>query len=300
MEFFHGTKIDFVGKRYLYFGLSLTLILISIGAFVQRRGPVLGLEFTGGTLLQVGFNELPPIDDVRSTLTEGGYQGFALQTQPSNKAIIIKVKGSELSKDDLAANMMSILKTKFSGNVKPVPDRVEFIGPVFGKKLVMDTYKAIFGSLTAILLYVAFRFNKFIWGFAGVLALAHDVFITWGLLTLLNRETTLVVIAALLTLAGYSINDTIVIFDRVRESLRTARKETMLDIYNRSLNETLGRTVNTSATALVAALCLYFLGGEVIRDFSLAMAFGIFIGAYSTVGVALGLVYEIERRQKKV
>jgi preprotein translocase SecF subunit len=134
----------------------------------------------------------------------------------------------------------------------------------------------------------------------ALLALAHDVFITWGVLTLMGKETSLVVVAALLTLAGYSINDTIVVFDRVREDLRSARKESIKDLYNRALNETLGRTINTSLTALMAALCLYFLGGDVIHDFAFAMSFGLIVGTYSSIGVALSLVYEIETRRKKI
>ncbi len=299
MEFFHGTNIDFIGKRHYYFGVTILLALVGVFAFVKNRGPVMGLEFTGGTLLQVGFKELPPIDQVRADLSKEGWKSFSLQTQPTSQSLIVKIKGDEKPKDDIAYELLKTLKKFYPDNVKPVVDRVEFIGPVVGRQLIFNTYMAIVLSLIVILIYVAFRFKKFIWGTAGVIALAHDVFLTWGLLTLLNRETTLVIVAALLTLAGYSINDTIVIFDRVREDLRAARKESTFDLYNRALNETLGRTINTSLTAFIASLTLFFLGGEVIHDFALAMSVGILLGTYSSIGVALSLVYEIESRQQK-
>jgi preprotein translocase subunit SecF len=252
--------------------------------------------------VQVDFNTLPKIDEVRAALDRGGLKGYSLQSQPQDNSIVVRVKGgdgNEAGKESLGYDIVNLLSKDFSGNVKATPGRVEFIGPVIGKTLVMNAYKAIFGSLAVILIYVAIRFKKWIWGTAGVLALGHDVFLAWALLTLIGHETTLVVVAALLTLAGYSINDTIVVFDRVRENLRNARKENAADLYNRSLNETLGRTINTSLTTFIAALCLYFLGGDVIHDFALVMSFGVFIGTFSSVGVALSLVYTLESRAKK-
>ncbi len=295
MELFKNINIDFIGKKNLCYALSALMILAGVGALIKNRGPVLGIDFTGGTLLQIGFKDLPPIDQIRETLNKAGWDGYTLQTQPADNSIIIRVKSGEKSKEDISASLLSTLRQGYAGNVKDVPERIEFVGPVIGKKLVWDAYKAIFGSLIVIVIYVAFRFKNWTWGAVGVLALAHDVFITFGLLTILNKEITLVVIAALLTLAGYSINDTIVIFDRVRENLRTSRKESLRDLYNRSINETLGRTLNTSLTALMASGSL-FLGGEVIRDFALAMSFGVVIGSYSTIGVAIALVYQLETR----
>jgi preprotein translocase subunit SecF len=300
MEFFRDTKIDFIGKRNLYFFVSILMTAVAVYAFVVNKGPVLGIEFTGGTLVQVGFEkDLPNIEDIRHALNSSGWQNYGLQTQPANKTIQIRVKEGDKSKEDISAELLSSLRAAYPGNAKDHADRVEFIGPAIGKHLIADTFKAIFGSLVLILIYVAWRFTRFIWGFSGVLALAHDVFIAWGFLTLLGHETTLVIVAALLTLAGYSINDTIVVFDRVREELRSARKESVKEIYNRALNETLGRTINTSLTTFIASMSLYLLGGEVIRDFSLVMAFGILIGTYSSVGVALSLVYTLEAHDKK-
>lgn len=299
MEFFHGTNIDFIGKRIYFFGVTILLTIVAVFALIRERGPILGLEFTGGTLVQVGFKELPKIDEVRAAIDKDGWKGYSLQTEPANNSVIIRLKEQDQNKEDLGYKMLESLGKSFPNNVNKTVDRIEFIGPVVGKALVWNAYKAIFGSLLVIMIYVAFRFKQWIWGFSGVLALAHDVFLTWGIMTFLGKETTLVVVAALLTLAGYSINDTIVVFDRVRENLRTTRKETMKDLYNRSLNETLGRTINTSLTTFIASLCLYFFGGAVIHDFAFAMSFGVFIGTFSSIGVALSLVYQIEQGRKR-
>ncbi len=296
MQFLKDTKVDFIKGKYICYGISAALMVFTLFLLVTR-GPSMSIEFTGGTLLQVGFKDLPEIESLRATLNKDGWDGFALQSQPSENTLIVRVKQGEQSKDDIAAKLMASLKKEYPDNVKPAPDRIEFVGPVIGKKLAFDALKAIFGSLLVIVVYVAIRFKNWIWGVVGVLALAHDVFITFGLLMFLNREITLVVVAALLTLAGYSINDTIVIFDRVRENLRSSRKESLKDLYNRSINETLSRTVITSFIALLSAGSLFF-AGEVIRDFALTMTFGVVIGSYSTIFVAIGLIHQWEMARK--
>ncbi len=293
MELFKNTKIDFIGRSKMFYSISILLMLLSLGVFIKNRGPLLGIEFSGGTLIQVSFNDLPPVEQIRTSLNRAGWDNYTLQTQPADNSLIIRTKQGEKTKDALSNEFLAALKTDFPGNVKEFPDQVEFVGPVVGKKLLTDAIKAILGSMAVIVIYVAFRFKSWIWGAVGVLALLHDVFITWGLLTLMGKETTLVVIAALLTLAGYSINDTIVIFDRVRENLTTGRRESRKDLYNRSINETLSRTINTSFMALLAATSLFF-GGEVIRDFALAISFGVLIGSYSTIAVAIALVHQFE------
>ncbi len=275
------------------------MLILSVGVFVQKGGPILSIEFTGGTMVQVGFKNLPPIEEVRAALNKDQWENFSLQTQTSNNSVIVKIKQGPQSKEDIANRLLVTLKNAFPGNANETSERVEFIGSVIGSNIIKNTVWALILSMVLIVIYVAFRFKNWIWGVAGVAALMHDVFITYAFLTFLNYETTLVVIAALLTLAGYSINDTIVIFDRVRENLRSARREDIRDIYNRSLNETLSRTINTSLTVLFASLCLLIWGGEVIRDFSIAFTFGVVIGSYSTVGVALSAVYEMEIFRKR-
>lgn len=298
MKYFDKTNIDFMGKKPLYIAFSAIMIAVSIGALIYRQGPVLGIDFTGGSFLQIGFKELPPLDGIRDTLNKDNWENFTLQSQPSNHSVIIRVKSGEKSKEDIAEGLVKSLKTAYGDQVNNIPDRIEFVGPVVGHNLIKDTFMAIAGSLMVIVFYVAIRFKKWVWGFAGVLALMHDVFITIGFLTLLNVEFTLVVIAALLTLAGYSINDTIIIFDRMRENIRTARRESLTDIFNRSLNETLTRTINTGMTTLLAALSLQIIGGEVIHDFALTLVFGVIIGTYSSIGVATTLVQYIQEKKK--
>lgn len=296
MQFFKNTKIDFIGKKNYFYAVSILMIVASLAA-IFIKGPVMSIEFTGGTLLQLKFKELPPIDKVRASLTGAGWEGFAVQTQPADHRLIVRVRQGKQSQDDIAVSLMQTLRTDFQGNIEEIPERVEFVGPVVGKKLVLDAFLAILGSLAVIVIYVGFRFRNWTWGAVGVLALAHDVLITYGLLVIFGREITLVVIAALLTLAGYSINDTIVIFDRVRENLRASRKENIRDLYNRSINETLSRTLITSFIAFITAGSLFF-GGDVIRDFAMSMTFGIVIGSYSTIGVAISLIYQWEQSRK--
>ncbi len=297
MEFFHGTNIDFIGHRKWFYAFTIGMFLIGIGALVAHRGPRLGIEFTGGTLVQIKFNDLPQVDKIRQTLDADGWKGYSLQTQPEAKSIIVRIQQEAGGKSDLGAKVTATLQKSFPGNVNNIPDRVEFVGPVIGKQLALNAFLAVIGALLVIVVYVAFRFKNWLWGSIGVFALAHDVFVTFCLLVLLNREVTLVIVAALLTLAGYSINDTIVIFDRVRENLRTTRKEEMSALYNRSVNETLGRTINTSLTAFIAA-CSLFFAGQVLRDFAIAMSFGIFIGTYSSI-FCVTLVYEWQQRQRR-
>lgn len=297
MRFINNLNIDFIGKRYVYFGITALMMLAA--AFVLFvRGPVLSIEFAGGTMMQVGFKTLPPIEEIRTNLSKAKWEGFTLQTQPSNNSIIIQVKKGSQSNEDIAHQLMDSLKQAYPDNVKDKADKVEFIGSVIGKSIILNTFWALLGSLSLMIIYVGFRFRNWIWGFAGVFALAHDVLITYGFLTYLKAETTLVLIAALLTLAGYSINDTIVIFDRVRENARFSKKETLMQLYNRSINETLSRTINTSLTVFMASICLLIFGGQAIRDFSIAFSFGVLIGTYSSVGVALSMVYEMETRRR--
>lgn len=296
MRILNTLNIDFIGKRYIYFGITAVLVVLSGLVFIKERGPIPSIEFTGGTMVQIGFNQLPAIDEVRKALTSEGWENFSLQSQPSNNTVIIQIKQGQQSKEDIAARLVSSLQKQFAGNVHDRADRVEFIGSVIGKSIIVNTAWALLGSLGLIIIYVAYRFKNWVWGFSGVFALAHDVFITWGLLTFLKAETTLVVISALLTLAGYSINDTIVIFDRVRENLRNSRKETTKELYNRSINETLSRTLNTSMTVFLASISLLVFGGPVLRDFAIAFSFGVLIGTYSSVGVALSMVYAMENR----
>jgi len=292
IQFFKKTNFDFVGKRKIFFGLSASLILISIFSIFFHKGLNYGIDFSGGTLIQLKFNQHIPLSDVRNILSKNGVTG-ELQDFPQQNSILVKVKGTEAG---ISENIQGIFKREVPQNPY-VLERSEYVGPTIGKHLVNQAFFALFWSFVGIIVYVAFRFKSGIWGAAGVIAIIHDVFITVGLFSVLNREININVIAALLTLAGYSINDTIVIFDRMRENIRLYRKDTLYELINRSVNETLSRTVITSLTVLLVLLSLFFFGGEVIHDFALALLFGVIIGSYSTIFVATPIVYEWEKRK---
>jgi len=289
MQFFKKTNFDFVGKRSIFFGISGLLILISVISIFFYKGLNFGIDFTGGTLVQLKFSRHIPLADVRAILSKDMI-GFELQDFPHQNSIIIRVKGTEAG---ISEEVQEIFSRAIPHNPYEL-ERAEYVGPTIGKHLINQAFFALFWSFVGIIVYVAFRFKSGIWGFAGVIAIIHDVFITVGLFSVLNREISITVIAALLTLAGYSINDTIVIFDRMRENMRLYRKESLYELINRSVNETLSRSIITSLTVFLVLLSLFFLGGEVIHDFSLALLFGVIIGSYSTIFVAAPIVYEWE------
>ncbi|HAX62021.1 MAG TPA: protein translocase subunit SecF [Elusimicrobia bacterium] len=293
MQFFKKTNFDFVGKRKVFFGLSGLLILISVVSIFFHKGLNFGIDFTGGTLVQLKFSQHLPLSDIRSALSKNG-TNCELQDFPQQHSVIIRIKKG--TDEGIAKKIQEIFKLDFPNNPFEL-ERTEYVGPTIGKHLINQAFFALFWSFVGIIVYVAFRFKSGIWGFAGVIAIVHDVFITVGLFSVLNREISITVIAALLTLAGYSINDTIVIFDRMRENIRLYRKESLYELINRSVNETLSRSIITSLTVFLVLLSLFFLGGEVIHDFSLALLFGVIIGSYSTIFVAAPIVYEWEIRK---
>ncbi|MFH1540326.1 MAG: protein translocase subunit SecF [Elusimicrobiota bacterium] len=293
MQFFKKTNFDFVGKRNIFFVISGSLILISILSIFFHKGLNFGIDFTGGTLVQLKFSQHVQLSDIRSTLSKNGIN-CELQDFPQQNSIIIRVKKG--ADESIAKKIQDIFKLDISNNSFEL-ERTEYVGPTIGKHLVNQAFFALFWSFVGIIVYVAFRFKSGIWGFAGVIAIMHDVFITVGLFSILNREVSITIIAALLTLAGYSINDTIVIFDRMRENIRIYRKESLYELINRSVNETLSRSIITSLTVFLVLLSLFFLGGEVIHGFSLVLLLGVVIGSYSTIFVAAPIVYEWEMRK---
>ena len=293
IQFFKKTNFDFVGKRKVFFGISGLLILISIISIFFHKGLNFGIDFTGGTLVQLKFSQHIPLSDIRTVLLKNGIN-CELQDFPQQHSVIIRIKKG--TDEGISKKIQEIFKIDFPNNPFEL-ERAEYVGPTIGKHLINQAFFALFWSFVGIIIYVAFRFKSGIWGFAGVIAIMHDVFITVGLFSVLNREISITVIAALLTLAGYSINDTIVIFDRMRENMRLYRKESLYELINRSVNETLSRSIITSLTVFLVLLSLFFLGGEVIHDFSLALLFGVIIGSYSTIFVAAPIVYEWEMRK---
>lgn len=295
LQFFQKTNFDFIGRRKTFFGLSGLLILISIVSIFFHKGLNFGIDFTGGTLIQMKFERHISLTDARAILSRNGIKG-ELQDFPQQNSIIIRVKGTEA---EFSEKIQELFKKEIPQNPY-ILERSEYVGPTIGRHLINKAYLALFWAFVGIIVYVAIRFKSGIWGVAGVIALMHDVFITVGLFSLLGKEITITIIAALLALGGYSINDTIVIFDRVRENIRLYRKDTLYQLINRSINDTLSRTIITSLTTWLVLLALFFFGGIVIHDFSLALLFGVVIGTYSTIFVATAIVYEWEKRKKQL
>ncbi len=298
MQLFRQTNIDFIGKRYWAFLFSGILLLAGIASLVLKGGPKLGIDFTGGTLIQLGFKQTLPIKDIRTMLSSNGYPEAELQDFAEEKSVIIRVQESKTSAAILAQQFQKLVSEKFPGS-DPIIQRAEFVGPAVGRALAHDATMAIIWATLLIILYVAFRFRSTLWGICSIAALVHDVLSVVGIFSILNKDVTVTVVAGILTLAGYSMNDTIVVYDRMRENIRLAKKETLAEIINRSVNETLSRTIMTSMTVAITVAVLFFTGGSVIHDFAFAMLWGVFVGSYSSIFVAAPIIYEWESRKER-
>ncbi|MCR4820535.1 MAG: protein translocase subunit SecF [Elusimicrobiales bacterium] len=296
MQIFKKTSFDFVGKRKTFFAISGGLILIAILSLCIR-GMNMGLDFTGGTLMQVHFEKFISTGDLRAALVKNNVEA-SIQSFSDSDSFQIKVKGAQTDVNAEADKITNALNETVKDN-KFTVEKLDYVGPVVGKDLSRKAIFAIVLSMMGIILYVAFRFSNPIWGGCGVIALFHDVLIALGALSLTGREIDLVVVAALLTLVGYSINDTVVIFDRMRENLRTFPKMPLGELINVSLNETLSRTVITSITVFMVVLILFLFGGDVINNFAFTMLIGTICGTYSTIAIAVPLVYTWANPGKK-
>ncbi len=295
MEFFRKANINFVGAMKGAFVLSSLLIIASVVILIARGGPRLGIDFTGGTVVQVRVTPTTGIGDVRAVLERSGYSGAQVQDMAGTNDYLITFREANATAGaNAGATLLEALRGGLSGREVELR-REESVGPKIGGELRTAAANAIFLSLVLIVVYMWFRF-VFRYGVAAILALVHDVTITLGLFAVLNLEVSLPIIAAFLTIIGYSLNDTIVVFDRIRENMKLRRKESYREVINRSINETLSRTILTSATTLAATLSLWLLGGPVIHDFAFAMTFGIVVGTYSSIFIASPiLVYWYER-----
>lgn len=288
-----GTKFDFIGKRRLFYLISL-LVIITGMVFMFRRGKdAYGIDFTGGQIQEYSFKTAPAIDEVRNLLKEIGLGLASIQQFKENpKVVLIK---TPIDKRNIIGDK---LKEKFPDQDIQVL-RIESVGAIAGRHLTLKAVKAIIWSLVGILAYVAFRFKHFNFAVAGVVALIHDVLVALGFMAITGRSIDLLTITALLTIAGYSINDTIVIYDRVRENSRFLSKGSLYDLINLSVNQTLGRTILTSGLTLfvVAAFLLY--GGEILENFAFTLFVGFISGVYSTVYIASPLVLALSRKRQK-
>ncbi|MCB1866324.1 MAG: protein translocase subunit SecF [Chromatiales bacterium] len=278
-----GQEIDFIGKRRIAVIGSLILIALSVFAFVTR-GINLGIDFTGGTLVEVGYDRAIDLENVRAALGSADFRDVTVQHFGRSSDVLIRVAPREdISSEALSDKVFSGLKARHDGRVDL--RRVEFVGPRVGKQLTEKGGLAVLYALIGILIYVAVRF-EYRFAIGAVVALIHDVTITMGVFSLFQIEFNLNELAAVLAVIGYSLNDTIVVYDRIRENFRRHRKGTPETITNSSLNETLSRTLMTSLTTMLVLVALFLLGGEIIHGFSLALLVGIFVGTYSSIYVA--------------
>jgi len=295
MQLFKKTNFDFIGKRHMFYVVSAVLLLSGVASLVVKKGPKLGIDFTGGTLVQLGFKQAVPMGDLRDFLRASGYPDAELQDFAEAKSVIIRVQQGASNAVVLGKELQERVQGKFPGT-DPVVERAEYVGPAVGRALANQAFWAIVWATILIIIYVAFRFKSMLWGVCSIAALAHDVLSVVGIFSILNKDISITVVAGILTLAGYSMNDTIVIYDRMRENLRLSKKESLAEIINRSVNETLSRTIMTSMTVAITVAVLFFFGGTVIHDFAFAMLWGVFVGSYSSIFVAAPIIFEWQSR----
>ena len=301
MQFFHNLQIDFLGARKKFYVVSAVMIIAGLTLFFTK-GITLGIDFAGGTEMLVRFQNDVRIDDVRSAMDKGGLVGAEIKTMGSEKDILIRTaepgEGTSISdkiKESLTQNV--------SGNSYEVL-RIDKVGPKIGKELRISAIYATIFSLIAILIYLAFRF-EFVYALGAVLGLFHDVLITLGMIAIfhtffpgLNLELNSGMVAAFLTLIGFSVNDTVIVFDRIRENIKLYKSEDIFTVMNRSINTTLSRTVITSGTVFLTVFILLLFGGEVNRTFAFTFTIGVLTGTYSSIYVASAFVVDIKKRQK--
>ena len=270
--------IDFVGRRKYAMIFSATLLIISI-ASIGLQGLKFGIDFTGGTLIELGYEKTADLDSIRSKLSSADFKGTNVQYFGSDTEVLIQLEPQSASSAQISSSVIRML-----GEGVDVR-RVEFVGPKVGEELTNDGGLAMLYALIGILIYVAFRF-EYRFALGSIVALIHDVTITLGIFSILKIEFDLTVLAAILAVIGYSLNDTIVVFDRIRENFLATRHVEPEPIINEALNQTLSRTLMTSFTTLLVLFALFYLGGEVIHSFAGALLIGVVIGTYSSIYVA--------------
>ena len=292
IEFLHKTKIDFMGKRYYAFAFSGILVLLGLFAVIQvfRGHANLCIDFAGGTSVQLKFEGPVDVGDVREALDKGSIPESNLQQFSDSSRVLIRVK-KEYAQETRMLDKIQAALQQYLPDRKFTIEGSDEIGPAIGKGLRRAASWAVTLAMLGILIYIAWRF-EFRFGVAATIATFHDVLAVLGVFVLMGKEITLLVVTALLTLAGYSLTDTVVVFDRIRENLRGRKKDPLDVLANFSINEVLSRTIITSLTVFLASLSLLLWGGEVLHDFSLAMTMGVVVGTYSSIFVDSSLVVE--------
>ena len=289
MRLLHNTSFDFMGKRKIAAMFSGALLAVGLLSLIVNGGPMLAIDFTGGTLAQLRFASSVEIGDLREELLYAGFSNPSIQRFGDEHEILLRVPA-----DEAGAEFAERLQEVFAGRSFEIR-RLEQIGPKIGGEMAGKALAAVFYALLGILLYITFRFDRY-YALGAVAALAHDVIITLGIFSLLRLEIDLAIVAAFLTIVGYSLNDTIVVFDRIRENARADRRTDFTAMVNHSINQTLGRTIITSVTTFVVVLVLYLIGGEVIRYFAFALMVGVVVGTYSSIYIASPIMAILEAR----
>ncbi len=310
MRFFGETKIDFIGKRKIAFIISIIIIAAGIVSLVINKGPKYSIDFTGGVSLELDLTPVNEngkfieIQEIRDLLASEGIISTEIQEirgMENRDLILIKTKEFSETGEKVGNKIIETIKTAFPDNIDPEKfiRLQEEVGPKIGEELRGKAILAIFWALVGIIIYIWWRF-EFTFGLAAVAALFHDVIITVGIFSIAGKEISLQVVAALLTIVGYSLNDTIVVFDRIREDLKIYRRESYSGVINHSINETLSRTIITSLTTFVVVLSLFIFGGSVIHDFAFAILVGVIVGTYSSIFIASPILVEhFSSKQRK-
>jgi len=299
MEIFKRvTEYDFMAKKTMAIVLSSAVILVGIISMITHGGLKYGIDFDGGTLVQLKFKTPPAIEDLRDGLKTIGLGDSTIQEFGSKNHILIRVEKSEEKLEEIGTKVKNSLIGKFqAGDI--LVERVEMVGPKVGKDLREKAILSIIYAIIGIVIYISWRF-ELQYAIAAIIALVHDVLVTMGAFSLADKEFTLVIVAAFLTIIGYSLNDTIVVFDRIRENMRRKGKTSFADVINMSINQTLSRTILTSGTTLLVVVALFLRGGEIIHDFSFALIVGVLVGTYSSIFIAsVFLVYWDNRTTSK-
>lgn len=308
MQFFSNTHIDFLGKRRIFYTVSLVITIAGIAAaFI--RGVDMGIDFEGGTEAELRFDQPVEISEVRAAISEAGFVGAEVKSGGEND-VLIRVRNQEEADEStgvdstLAAQLTTALETRFAGNEPEIRD-IRTVGPKVGEELRTQAFWAVIVSIMAILLYISFRF-EWVYGLGAIIALTHDVLVAFAFTVIcnglfgLNLEMNQSMLAAFLTVVGFSINDTVIIFDRIRENKTIHRGENLLMLMNRSINETLPRTINTSLTVVLVLVVLLVFSGDVLQGFAFAMLIGIITGTYSSIYIASSFVVDTMIRQGKL
>ena len=306
MRIVKNTKIDFIKYFKSAIVLSAILILAGIFSLISNKGPKLSIDFNGGTLIAVQYNNEINLNSIRTALKEIEINGQIFDFSKSEiknfgntAAVSLRIANLEKEPENFSETLINILKQIYPNNIPDNPDdfvlSIEKVGPKIGSELSGKALMAIVYAILLILIYISIRF-EFIYAIGAIAAIFHDVIITLGVFSILGYEISLAIIAAFLTIVGYSLNDTIVIFDRIRENMKTLKKQDVSNIVNKSINDSLSRTVVTSLTTLFVVLTLYLFGGNVLQYFSFAMIIGVLVGTYSSIFIASNIVVYMNKK----